>query len=174
MVQISRTILLVAFVYLGVVGCATTSTEIQPKSEVPYQRVFNGTFDEVWRATAVSMSRYPLSINNMNLGNIETEEIKGSEMWHPPYLDRPLSSGLRYRLLIRVIKGKQAKKPAIRVTVIKDIKLYRDFFSEPEPVQSDGIEEATILYRIQRELEIDELRKANIPERAQPTGQPEQ
>jgi hypothetical protein len=148
----------------GMLGCASSPKEANLRSELPGQRVFSNTYDEVWRATAIAMSRYPLSTNNMNIGSIETEEIKGSEIWRPPYLERPLSNGLRYKLFAKVTKGRQTKKKhLVRVTILKDTKLYRDFFSEPEAKTSDGVEEMVILYRIQRELEIDELKKNSAP-----------
>jgi hypothetical protein len=47
------------------------------------------------------------------------------------------------------------------VNIAKLIERKRDFFSDPEILPSDGIEEKVIFYRMERELIIDEaLKKA--------------
>ncbi|MEK7357230.1 MAG: hypothetical protein AAB250_12325, partial [Bdellovibrionota bacterium] len=72
------------------------------------------------------------------------------------------SPGYLYRVLIRLVKGKATEKPAVKVLVTKQIEIARDFFAEPQPVASDGLEENVILYRIGREVAVARaLQKAN-------------
>jgi hypothetical protein len=146
------------------VGCAM----LQPPSKastkvlqtITKQKVFYSTYDQVWRAAQLSL-RYPMSINNMDNGILETEYISGVEGFLPPDQDSPPSAGIRYRVNLTIARGRIEGKEAIRVTVSKYVERKKDFFSEPERLESDGLEEKVILYRIERELAIEEgLKKA--------------
>jgi hypothetical protein len=58
-------------------------------------------------------------------------------------------------------KGKTEGRESTRVTIDKRMEILRDFFSEPETIESDGLEEKMIFYRIERELIIqDALKRA--------------
>ena len=57
------------------------------------------------------------------------------------------------------LKGKLKQKESIRVVVTKLIERQRDFFAPGEDLASDGIEEKMILYRIEREVLIEEALK---------------
>ena len=46
-------------------------------------------------------------------------------------------------------------KEAVKVTVAKDVELKTDFFSDPKRLESDGLEEKVILYRIEKEISVE-------------------
>jgi len=147
-------------------GCALFEEKAGPKPVLgPQEKVFYAEFDDVWRATQLALqspTSYPLRVNNMDTGILETEMIKGSQTWTAPNATQPPSGGLAYRLVVRVIKGNVGNRHAHKVIVLKDGQMQRDFFSDPEPTPSDGLEEKVILYRIDRELQIDRaLKRAN-------------
>lgn len=147
-------------------GCAVFEEKAGPKPVTgPVEKIFYAGFDDVWRATQLalqSLNSYPLRVNNMDTGVLETEIIKGSQTWMAPHVAEPPTGGYSYRVLVRVIKGNISGRRAFKVTVQKDAQIQRDFFAEPEPVPSDGLEEKVILYRIDRELQIDRaLKRAN-------------
>lgn len=147
-------------------GCAVFEEKAGPKLVAgPQEKIFYATFDDVWRATQLALqspTSYPLRVNNMDTGVMETEVLKGSQAWSPPQATEPPTGGFSYRLLIRVIKGNLSGKLAHKVAVAKSAQIQRDFFSEPESMGSDGLEEKVILYRIDRELQIDRaLKRAN-------------
>ncbi len=123
------------------------------------QRVYFAPATEVERAMKQALIRYPQKIDNPEAGIYETDWVKGDLRFKPAHQDVRYADGYRYRLIVRLIKGKSTAKPAIKVVVSKQIELQRDFFSEPEPVPSDGIEETLVLYRIQRELAIEKAIK---------------
>jgi hypothetical protein len=147
-------------------GCAVFEQKAGPKPVLgPLEKIFYASFDDVWRATQLALqspTSYPLRVNNMDTGVMETEILKGSLTWMAPHMAEPPTGGYSYRILVRVIKGNISGRQAFKVTVQKDAQIQRDFFSEPEPVHSDGLEEKVILYRIDRELQIDRaLKRAN-------------
>jgi hypothetical protein len=96
----------------------------------------------------------------MDLGVLETDEIKGYKVWMPPHRASS-SGGLSYKLNVRVVKGSVEGRQSVRVTVMKDLELKKDFFADTKKLPSDGLEEKSILYRVRRELLIDKaLQKA--------------
>ena len=136
-------------------ACSTSQpAHLENPPGTPVQRVFFAEFEEVGRAIHGAMTRYPNRIDNLETGQFESDYLKGDQRFVVPGTKQDMSSGLRYRIIIRMIKGKAENKPATKVLVTKAVEIQRDFFSEPEPLPSDGLEEMVLLYRIQRELNI--------------------
>lgn len=124
------------------------------------QKVYAFSYDSVWRATQLAL-KYPIAINNMDHGVLETEWIKALDGFVAPGNAREPSSGIRYKIAMTLVKGKLDGRESVRVTIDKKMERQRDFFSEPEQISSDGLEEKIIFYRIEREILIDEgLKKA--------------
>ncbi|MCB0362431.1 MAG: hypothetical protein KDD35_06905 [Bdellovibrionales bacterium] len=142
-------------------GCALFADNKEPPPSFgPREQVYYAEFDQVWRATQIALSKYPIKINNLDLGILETDTVKGYKAWMPPHKSSA-SGGLSYNINVRVVKGGVENRPAVRVTIIKEIELKRDFFAEVQRLPSDGLEERSLLYRIGRELQIDRaLKKA--------------
>jgi hypothetical protein len=124
------------------------------------QKIYMYSFDSVWRASQLTL-KYPISVNNMDSGVLETEWIQALDGFQSPTETKLPSSGVRYKITLTLTRGKAQNKESVRVNIFKKIERKRDFFSEPEPLQSDGLEEQVIFYRIERELVIEEaLKKA--------------
>ncbi len=126
-----------------------------PPTFGPREDVFVGSYDSIWRATQLAVQKYSIKINNYELGVIETEAIDANRGWTNPFDAKKGHSSILYRLVVKVIKGRREGKQAHKVKVLKEISRARDFFSDDESLPSDGWEEVAILYRIQRELEIE-------------------
>ena len=103
----------------------------------------------------MALQKYPIQVSDMDKGILETNVIKGHHIWRPPHDMRRWGSGLRCKLKVQIIKGEINGRTAIKVSIHKELTLKRDFFSDVESIPSDGLEEASILYRIDRELQID-------------------
>ena len=132
--------------------------DLKPDGKTPgitVQRIFNGEAADINMAIRAAMKKYPVKEDNLDLGSFETENLRGDKMFRPPSDSAEnFPSGLRYHINIHTIKGKIDNRIATRVVLKKIIEKSRDFFSEPEPLPSDGLEENIIFYRIQRELSI--------------------
>ncbi|MGZ3782626.1 MAG: hypothetical protein ACXVCY_18425 [Pseudobdellovibrionaceae bacterium] len=126
--------------------------------QINKQKIFFAPYDTVWRA-AHAVIKYPIAQENQDSGIIETEYIKGIDGWLPPNEQRPPSSGIRYKLHLIFAKGSTEGRESTRVTIEKKMEILRDFFSEPELIESNGLEEKIIFYRIERELVINEALK---------------
>lgn len=101
------------------------------------------------------MSRYPMRINNVDTGTLETDYIKGARVWRAPDEKKRPPSGMRYIIRVQVLRGQTASKEAIKVVIDKRIEVKKNFFIDPKIKASDGLEERMLLYRINRELKIE-------------------
>lgn len=123
----------------------------EPEGETgPVSKVFKVKYDKAWDATQKVLAKYPIEVNNIDLGLLKTDTIKAYSVWRPPNA-KELSGGYRYKLTVRLIKGKHN---STKVTVSKEITLKKDFFANEKTLPTDGLEEKVILYRIHRELKI--------------------
>ena len=125
------------------------------KSNLDYTNTFKAPYTDVWRAVQQTLLNYPMNINNMEIGHLQTLYITGKQRYQAPHKRKPLPPGYQYRLDIHLIKGKKKTK----VLVSKNVRLQQDFFSEPKDLSSDGFEERAFLYRVQRELLIEKILK---------------
>lgn len=149
---------------LSLSACTTATQRLEERknSSGPYSRVFYANYEDVEIALKQSMIRYPQKVDNTEAGIFETDFIKGEARFRSPLEPGPLSPGYRYRLLVRLVRGRSEDKPAIKVQITKRAEILRDFFSEPVTQKSDGLEEQVILYRIGRELQLARaIAKAN-------------
>lgn len=149
---------LLSMLMFGAGSCAIVSEEkASYRIPSPAVQVFYSPFDKVWRAAQLAIAHYPPRVNNMDTGILETEVIKGlsSKSWQGPHQARRPPAGMKYQIRVVVSRGDVDGKEATQVIVQKNIKIKRDFFAAEEELQSDGLEERSIVYRIERELKID-------------------
>ena len=105
---------------------------------------------------------------NQDTGLIETDFIKAQDGFTAPDQVTP-SSGLRYKIVMIFAKGRSQGVESVRMTIDKKIEKLRDFFSDAEVLNSDGLEEKVLFYRIERELLISKgLKKAAEDQSATP------
>jgi hypothetical protein len=146
-------------------GCQTATEKLERKLKVnePVVTVYFAKYDEIETALKTAMVHYPTRVDNTEAGIFETDFVKGDSRFKPPHKpNEEYTSGYRYRLIVRLVRGNDAGRSAVKVVVLKQIELARDFFATTENIQSDGLEERVILYRIGRELRIARaLQKAN-------------
>lgn len=124
-------------------------------TDEPYLKTFYGDYPDVWASVGKAMSGYRTTVMDREAGYIETVEKPFDEGWRSPHIQNIPPSGRRYRVIVRVLRGEVKGKSAISVSVKKIIKNRVDFFSQDEEEASDGLEERSLLYRIEREYEIE-------------------
>lgn len=123
-----------------------------------HQRIYFSSFESVWRATQLSI-KYPIAINNMDEGIIETEWIDAFDGFTPIH-SKPRHFAYKYQLRLLLVKGRTEGRPSVRVTVIKTIQTPDSFFQDGRKIESDGLEETLLFYRIAREITVDQAIKA--------------
>ncbi len=140
-------------------GCASFSSK--PPESLDYSRTFQVPYETLWRATQQALLNYPMNVNNMDTGHLQTLYITGKHRYQAPHdRETKLASGYQYRLNINIIKGEAAS----RIVILKEVRLQKDFFSEPEELISDGYEEKALIYRIRREIIIEKILKKQMKE----------
>lgn len=153
--QLISKIVLVALI----AGCTTMSDDperIEIKDPGPKSKTFTSPFLNVWKSSLIVIGKYPLKSYDEDTGIIETDFIKGEEAWVAPHKKKGVSGGYRYKVNLRVIRGKGESKNTTKVIVFKQIENQKDFFADADKIQTDGLEEKAILYRIERELALEE------------------
>ncbi len=155
----------VGFFLAALLGCETFQghdNRVQRSLENAFQqRVYYASYESVWRAAQVAL-KYPIALNNMDNGILETDWVRALDGYVSPATRKTASAGVRYRLQLTLVKGRTSNRDSVKVTIRKIQQRTSDFFSEAEPIQSDSLEEKVILYRIERELIIfDALRRLN-------------
>lgn len=124
------------------------------KTDEPFTKTFYGVYAEVWTAVGKAMGNYRTTVMDREAGYIETVEKPFDEGWKSPNVDTIPPSGRRYRLIVRILRGEDKGRKAISVSVKKVIQNRVDFFSQDKEEPSDGLEEQSILYRVEREYKI--------------------
>lgn len=144
---------------LIVSGILSSCALFEPQSESPedlilkasQQRIFLASYDKVWKA-AHSVLKYTIASENQDFGTIETDYIKAVDGWIPPYKTKPDYPSSRYKLFFTFAKGNTNGKESTRLTIEKKIETFKDVISDTQTVASDGSEEKSLFYRIEREL----------------------
>ncbi len=114
-----------------------------------YQVDFDADKDAMWRATLIALSKYPLDATKYDQGLIKTDTLTEGDYWRPVF--RNLNNEHLYTLEVQVFES----STGTRVVVEKNLKRKSGFNRNEKELQTLGIEEDMILYRIQRELNID-------------------
>ncbi len=152
----------VAFVFQT--GCSLFEKQVDSADKIiqkaSKQKIFFAPYDLVWKAAHLSI-KYTIASENQDFGMIETDYVKAVDGWLPPDRTKPDYKSARYKLVLTFARGKIDGKVSTRVTIDKKIEVFKDFISEKQIVSSDGLEELSIFYRIEREIIIDQaLKKA--------------
>lgn len=139
-------------------GCSFMTEEperIDIKNPGPKSQTYKSTFPNTWKACLMVLGKYPLKSYDEESGIIETDFIRGEDVWVAPHRKNYVVGGFRYKLNLRVIRGRSGSKNVTKVIITKMPEMQKDFFADAEKIQSDGLEEMSILYRVERELALD-------------------
>ena len=145
---------LMIFNLLGCTYYAEKETPKNYKTDEPFRKTFFGDYEEVWQAVGKAIGHYRTSVMDQEAGYIETIEQNYDEGWKSPTVGSIPPSGRRYKIVIRVLKGESKQQQATSVSVKKIILNRVDFFSPDTEEASDGLEERSILYRVEREYRL--------------------
>ncbi len=135
-------------------GCA--SLEPEPHILRPVSKIYPADYQKTWRATMLALEDYPIETEDNEKGLLKTENIQTETIWKSPFERERGLIAAKYTLHIRLIKGKSKSKPMVKVRVLKKILEQKGFIEDPKRIPSDGLEEKAILYRILREINIEQ------------------
>lgn len=117
-----------------------------------FSKVFISDYDLAWQSTLEAMKSIRLDVTNREGGFLQTR-------WMDNTKEKNFSDGdgstvpymkAQYRFKVSVGKGVYQGRTAIKVTVQREQLASRDALDDFRPLDSDTIEENTLLYRIGR------------------------
>ncbi len=159
-----RRLIFIIILFAALSGCSLFEKQHDSVDKIiekaSQQRIFYASYDVVWKA-AHTVIKYTIASENQDFGVIETDFVKAVDGWLPPNRTKPEFKSARYKLTFTFAKGKTDGRESTRVTIEKKIEVFKDFISETRIIQSDGLEELSLFYRIEREIIIAQaLKKA--------------
>ncbi len=115
-----------------------------------FSRVYLTDFNTAWQAVLESMKSLRLDVTNREGGFVQTRwtENTAEKNFIDSFggADSFLKAQFRFRLT--VAKGFYNGRPSVKVTVQKDQLVQRDVLEGWRPVETDEVEEKTLLYRV--------------------------
>ena len=140
------------------ISCSSSKKSTENGEQQEFDSIYSASFDTVWRATQQALFNYPMNVNNMDTGYLQTLYITGKHRFRAPHKKRQkLPSGYQYRINVKILPSDNDKRT--RVSITKEVRMQRDFFSAPKDLESDGFEEKSLLYRISREIKVEKVLK---------------
>ena len=124
--------------------------------EIP-NKVFRADFAEAWQAVLLVMKNYDLELQNQEAGIIKTSWIDNTleQNFADSFGSADSIKSARFKLLVNVIKGFRGTREVTKVTVFRRQMVNQDFLTGWRMIPTDHILEASILYRIERTLSIN-------------------
>ncbi len=125
--------------------CSAACVHVSKSGNV---KLYPSSREKTWKALIYIFKSYPIKTIDIEKGYIETKVLKGSKYWTAPHQKNINTNGLSAVIKAYLFYDKPYSKVEIRKTIFKQ----STFFSDPEIVDSDFLEEKNILYRLKREL----------------------
>lgn len=138
-------------------GCMTAyKRSVGANTQTNFNRVFASDFNLAWQSTLDALKSVRLDVTNREAGFLQTRWIdntKEKNFTDGDGLTTPYMKA-QYRFKVSVAKAVYQGKEAIKVTVLREQLASRDALDDFRPLESDTIEENTLLYRIGRIIQV--------------------
>ncbi len=123
-----------------------------------FSRIYDSDYENVWNCTLKALSDYPIKLALKDSGRIESELVNGpyNELFftYPDKLEAP--ERFRFSLTFAFAKlVSDNNRPLTRIRLQKKLERFEDFYTGWINFPSDGIEEKTLLYRIEHILQME-------------------
>ena len=134
-------------------GCMSAyKKSVGADTQQVYSKVYASDFNTAWQAVLDAFKSVRLDVSNREAGLVQTR-------WQDNTSERNFSDGdgttypymkAQYRFKVTLAKGTYKGTEAIKITVLKEQLVKRDVLEDFRPLESDSLEEKTLLYRIGR------------------------
>ena len=124
--------------------------------EMPSQ-VFMADFTQTWQSVLQVMQKYDLALQDQASGVIKTRWIDNTSQlnFEDSFGGKNSVKAAKFKLVINVVKGFRGRREVTQVTLFKRQMVEKDFLQGWKVIRTDGILEKTILYRVERNILID-------------------
>jgi hypothetical protein len=137
----------------GMVGCMTAyKKSVGASTQSSFNRVYSTDFNTAWQATLDAMKSIRLDVTNREAGFLQSRWMDNTKEKNFSDGDGTTAPYMRaqYRFKVSVAKGVYRGVSAVKVSVTREQLAQRDALDDFHPLESDSIEENTLLYRIGR------------------------
>lgn len=163
---ISLKLLILAGALYGFSGCMTAyKKSVGASTQSSFTRVYSTDFNTAWQSVLDSMKSIRLDVTNREAGFLQTRWMDNTKEKNFSDGDGSTAPYMRaqYRFKVSVAKGVYHQVDAIKVSVVREQFAQRDALDDFRPIESDSIEENTLLYRIGRIINV-RMRLAKLEE----------
>jgi len=122
------------------------------ETEQTFSKVYYTDFNTAWQSVLDGLKHNRLDVSNREGGFVQTKWTDNTDdkNFADSFGDADAYLKAQYRFKVTVAKSFFNGKPAIKVTVMRDQLVQRDVLEGWQPVETDSIEENTLLYRVGR------------------------
>jgi hypothetical protein len=131
-----------------------------------FTKVFRTDVTTSWEACLESVKSMTLDISNREAGYLQTRwtDNTAEKNFSDSFAGAKAYLKAQYRFKVSVAQAYYNGEPVVKVAVQREQMVQRDVLDGWKPIQSDGIEEQTLLYRISRIVKL-KLRMARALEK---------
>lgn len=138
---------------LSMTGCMTAyKRSVGANTQRTYQRVYLTDSNIAWQSALDALKSVRLDVTNREAGLLQTRWIDNTQAKNFSDSDGSTAPYMKaqYRVKVSVAQGVYSGRKAVRVTVQRDQIAIRDALDDYRSLETDSIEENTLLYRIGR------------------------
>ncbi len=149
--------MLLIFLALSLPGCMSAyRKQVGADLSRTYTKIFLTDVNTAWQAVLDSLRSSRIDISNREGGLVQTRwtENTAEKNFVDSFGSADAFLKAQYRFRVVVAKGFYNGKPSVKVTVQKEQLIQRDVLEGWRPVESDSVDENTLLYRIGRLIQI--------------------
>lgn len=159
---------------LGFGGCNTAyKKSLGGDTSKIFSKIYFTDFNTAWQSVLDSLKNTRLDVSNREGGFVQTRWTDNTveKNFIESYGNTESFLKAQYRFKVTAAKGFFSGKPSVKISVFKEQLVQRDVLEGWRPVESDEIEENTLLYRIGRIIamrtRITQLEEAKINQAVQ-------
>ncbi len=121
-----------------------------------FTRMYLTDMNIAWQAVLDALKAVPIEVSNRDGGYLQTKWVENasSRSLTDFYGETDSFAKAQYRFKVTLVKGLYQGRSTIKISVQKDSIVQRDALEGWRPVETDTIEENTLLYRIGRIITI--------------------
>ena len=129
-------------------------------SRLNHSSIFHTSYNTAWESTLHVLEQYPIDTEDFDSGQIKTKLINKYQIWNPPPGSTPYQDNRNYKIQIFLERTEQDQ--SVKIHIVKEEFINRDFIQKNIPIESTGLEEEVLLYRIGRAIYLKKKRKEFI------------
>jgi hypothetical protein len=147
----NRLVLLLALVTAS--GCVSAYRQtVGGETAQVFTKIYLTDFNTAWQSVLDSLKASRLDVSNREGGFIQTKwtENTAEKNFVDSFGGADAYLKAQYRFRVNVAKGFYNGRPSVKVTVQKEQLIQRDVLEGWRPIETDAVDENTLLYRIGR------------------------